>query len=60
MKIVLLATSLIFLTACTAEPGSERWCKSQKEIDKSEWTGNDAKTYAKHCVREGSAIDAKE
>ena len=44
----LLLASL--LSACAPEVGSEAWCKQMKEKPSGDWTANEAKDYAKHCV----------
>lgn len=41
---------LLPLAACSAEVGSDRWCNDLKEKPKGDWTVNEAKDYAKHCV----------
>jgi len=51
---------IFLLSACSAEPGSERWCASKKEQAKSEWTGSDAATYAQNCLFDGSAVGSDE
>ncbi|MFL0795866.1 MAG: DUF3012 domain-containing protein [Cellvibrionaceae bacterium] len=38
------------LFACSPEVGSERWCNNLEEKSKGDWTVNEAKDYAKHCV----------
>jgi len=50
----------VVLAACTAEPGSERWCEQKKEQPKSEWSMEDAKTFAAHCLIEDLTIGSKE
>jgi len=30
--------------------GSEEWCEDLSEKPKGEWTGDETKSYAKHCV----------
>jgi hypothetical protein len=50
----------VLLVACTAEPGSERWCKQKKEQAKSEWSMEDAKTFAAHCLIEDFTIGSKD
>jgi len=47
LSLMLLAT----LSSC-AKVGSERWCKNMKEKPNGEWTVDEAKAYAKHCVFE--------
>ena len=56
MKTILIIVGLLFLTACAAEPGSEKWCAAKKEQPKSEWTGTDASTYTKKCIFESTTI----
>jgi len=60
MKRILVISSILALGACSAEPGSEKWCAAKKEQPKSEWTTADAGTYAKNCLFEGSAIGSDE
>ncbi|MGI1670547.1 MAG: DUF3012 domain-containing protein [Neptuniibacter sp.] len=54
MKKALLATTLAFsvllLQACSPEVGSKEWCTDLKEKPKGEWTANEAKDFAKHCI----------
>ena len=50
MKGLLTLTAVIALSACSMEPGREKWCAATKEKPKGEWTGNETKAYAKHCV----------
>lgn len=37
------------LAACT-EVGSDEWCKDMDAKAKGDWTANEAKDYAKHCI----------
>tara|TARA_R110002096_G_scaffold21169_11_gene69134 strand:+ start:1748 stop:1918 length:171 start_codon:yes stop_codon:yes gene_type:complete len=41
---------LIQLIACSAEVGSEQWCEHLDAKAKGDWTLNEAKDYAKHCL----------
>lgn len=41
---------LLSLTACAPEVGSDKWCANLKEKPKGDWSANEAKDYAKHCV----------
>lgn len=45
---VLLAAALI--SGCTAEVGSDAWCKDMDAKPKGDWSANEAASYAKHCV----------
>lgn len=42
--------SLILLSACAPEVGSEKWCAQMKEKPKGDWTVNEATDYTKHCI----------
>ena len=46
----LLFCSLLFLLSCAPEVGSEKWCLQQDAKAKGDWTMNEAKDYAKHCL----------
>lgn len=48
--VLLCAISLLGLTACAPEVGSEKWCANMKAKPKGDWTANEAADYAKHCV----------
>ena len=60
MKRILIISSILLLSACSAEPGSEKWCAAQKELPKTEWTASDTGTYAKNCVIDGMAIGSED
>ena len=49
-KLLLIITSLLLITACAPEVGSKDWCEQLKEKPKGDWTANEAKDYAKHCL----------
>ncbi len=57
-KIVILASALV-ISACSVEPGSEKWCQQKGETPKSEWTMSDATTYAKNCVIDGMEVGSE-
>lgn len=59
MKHILIISSILLLSACSAEPGSEQWCATQKEKPKSEWTASDAGTYTKNCMIDGRAVGSE-
>jgi DUF3012 family protein len=60
MKPLIVIGAILLLSACSAEPGSERWCAAKKDQPKSEWSGSDAATYAKNCLIDGSAIGSED
>jgi len=49
-QIACVILSVWLLAACAPEVGTEKWCNSMDEKPKGDWTANDAKAYAKHCV----------
>lgn len=49
-KILFLCLLASQLLACTAEVGSDKWCNNMKQKPKGEWSANEAKDYAKHCL----------
>ena len=59
MKRLILISSLLILAACSAEPGTEKWCETKKEQPKSEWTGADAATYTKNCLIDGLEVGSE-
>lgn len=60
MSKLALIGSIFLLTACAAEPGSERWCAQKAEQPKSEWSSSDALTYTKNCLIDGMSIGSKD
>ncbi len=50
LKLLALSPLLLLLWACEPEVGSEKWCKMMKDKPKGDWTTNEAKDFAKHCV----------
>jgi len=51
MKRLLTLSCLIFLlSACTPKVGSPQWCEAMDKKAKGDWSMNEAKDYAKHCV----------
>ncbi len=49
-KLLFLSVLLTQLLACSAEVGSKDWCKNLKQKPKADWSANEAKDYAKHCL----------
>jgi len=54
MKKIMVAVFLLLLapllSGCSAEPGSESWCKDMKQKPQSEWPMHEAGVFTKHCV----------
>ena len=59
MKHVILASTALLIVACSAEPGSEKWCAQKAEQPKSDWSVSDATTYAKNCVIDGMEVGSE-
>jgi len=59
MKHMLIIAAILGLVACSAEPGTEKWCEAKKEQPKSEWTGSDAATFAKNCLLDGMEVGSE-
>ena len=38
------------LAACEPEVGSDRWCEKMADTPKGDWSANDAKAFAQHCI----------
>lgn len=53
---MLLPLGLCGLVACSAEPGSERWCAEKKAQPKSDWSASDLGTYTRNCLVSGTAV----
>jgi len=60
MQRIIIIASILLLAACSAEPGSEKWCTMKKDQPKSEWSGSDAITFAKSCLLDATAVGPKE
>lgn len=53
MKKALISAVVVLgfgLAGCAPEVGSEAWCTMMGEKPKGDWSANEAKDYAKHCV----------
>ena len=54
--ISVLLLALLF-SGCAPEPGSKQWCEKMEDKATGDWTANEAKTFAKHCVFENYVDD---
>ena len=52
----LIALASMFVVACAPEVGTEKWCEKMEDVPSGDWSVNDAKAYAKHCVM-GNYVD---
>jgi hypothetical protein len=55
----MLAAVALTVAACSAEPGSEPWCEAKKEQPKSEWSLDDATTFASHCLIDSLTVGSE-
>ena len=60
MRTIALVSVALLLAACEPEPGTERWCKAMDEKPKSDWSLDDAGTYASRCVMDSRTIGSEE
>lgn len=44
------SATLVLMTGCAPEVGTEAWCQQMKEKDKGDWSANEAADFAKHCL----------
>jgi hypothetical protein len=47
---LVLVLSCLLLSACAPKIGSPEWCENMEAKAKGDWSLNEAKDYAKHCV----------
>jgi hypothetical protein len=48
--IFIMLFTCVLMTACASKVGSDAWCAKLKDTSKADWSLNDTKNYAKHCV----------
>ncbi len=60
LKHIATLSTLALLAACGSnDPGTEKWCEAKKAVPKSEWSMEDAKTYAANCVVDSTTIGSE-
>jgi hypothetical protein len=51
LAISCFALCILFLgSACAPEVGSDAWCEDMVEKPKGDWSTNEAKAFAEHCI----------
>ncbi len=50
LTVALLFCFSTLTLACGPKVGSDAWCKQLKQKPKADWSTNDAKDFAKHCI----------
>lgn len=50
--VIRLAAAGVFLlfAACSPEVGSPEWCEAMREKPKGDWSINEAREFAEHCL----------
>ena len=38
------------VSGCEPEVGSDKWCEKMVDTPKSDWSANDVKAFAQHCI----------
>ncbi|MCY4044537.1 MAG: DUF3012 domain-containing protein [Cellvibrionales bacterium] len=49
-KFFLFLSVALFISACKPDVGSDAWCADLKAKPKGDWTANELKDFAKHCL----------
>jgi len=50
VSIVSAIVVAMMLSACSPKVGSKEWCAAMKEKPRGEWTSNEIRDYAEHCL----------
>ena len=58
-QLILITTASMFFVACAPEVGTEKWCEKMDDTPNGDWSVNEAKAYAKHCVM-GNYVDKED
>ena len=59
MRLTVPIVSILLLSACSVEPGSEQWCAQMEDKSKTEWTFDEGTTYASHCLIDSMTIGSE-
>ena len=58
-NLIFSGLAAMFLIACAPEVGTEKWCEKMDDTPNGDWSVNEAKAYAKHCVM-GNYVDKED
>ena len=50
LPILVALAAFVLVVACSPKVGSKEWCADMKEKPKVDWSVNEAKDFAKHCL----------
>ena len=57
ISLLIAMTAMLLVAGCADKTRRRRrWCSALSERDKSSWTGEEAKTYARHCILESTTV----
>ncbi|MFQ3200382.1 MAG: hypothetical protein ACI9SK_001098 [Zhongshania sp.] len=45
-----LLSAVCLISACAPEVGGDAWCAGMDKKAKGDWSANEARDYAKHCI----------
>ena len=48
--ILIILLLALLQVSCTPKVGTEEWCEMMQDKPKADWSANDAKAFASHCV----------
>lgn len=49
-KVAMILLLVSVISGCVPKVGSAKWCEKMEDKPNGEWTMNEAKDYAKHCL----------
>lgn len=49
-RLICILGASFLLNACAPKVGSPEWCDAMNKKAKGDWSMNEAKDYAKHCI----------
>jgi hypothetical protein len=50
LRIVWVVVVLLYATACAPKVGSDEWCNNLMDKPRGEWTAEEVKGIANHCI----------
>ncbi len=49
-RVALIATLITALGGCSPQVGSQAWCQKMEDTPSGDWSGNQVRDYAQHCL----------
>jgi hypothetical protein len=50
LPVLAVLATIALVAACSPEVGSKEWCTDMDKKAKGDWSANEAKDFAKHCI----------